>query len=178
MKPENRFSTQSIVATMATIVSVCALVVSVMQTYYQHKYLHAAAWPHIQLEETVMGDTDSTKNRVSIKFMNKGVGPAIIESMTFQYKGKSYKNIDDLSKEIIGDSNYMGSFKKISIGEVVAQNEVFDLIFLQGAAASRLFIAAVPQIKTRIVYASVHDEKWEYLTGAEFPDGYKTNKLN
>lgn len=178
MKPEKRFSTQSIVATMATIVSVCALVVSVMQTYYQHKYLHAAAWPHIQLEESVIGNIDSTKNTVSIKFMNKGVGPAIIESMTFQYKGKFYKNIDDLSKEIIGHGSYMRSFKKVSIGEVVAQNEAFDLIFLQGAAPSRLFSAAIPQIKTRIIYTSVHDEKWEYLSGSEFPDGNKTNKLN
>jgi hypothetical protein len=178
MKPEKRFSTQTIVATMATIVSVCALVVSVMQTYYQHKYLHAAAWPHIQLDESVMGNIDSTKNSVSIKFMNKGVGPAIVESMTFQYKGKQYGNIGELSKEIIGDNNHMGSFKKVSIGEVIAQNEVFDLIYIQGAAASRLLSAAIPQIKTRIVYASVHDEKWEFLTGAEFPDGYKTNKLN
>ncbi len=178
MKPEKRFSTQSIVATMATIVSVCALVVSVMQTYYQHKYLHAAAWPHIQLEEAGFENTDSTKNMVSIKFMNKGVGPAIIESMTFQYKGKSYKNVDELSKEIIGKNDYMGSFKKISTGEVVAQNEAFDLVSIQGAAASRLFIAAIPQVKTRIIYTSVHDEKWEYLSGSEFPDGNKTNKLN
>jgi hypothetical protein len=153
-------SNQAILATMATIVSTCALVVSLMQTYYQHKYLHAAAWPHLQMEPYRSERQDSTKNSMTVKLYNKGVGPAIIESVTYQY------------------NSYQGSFQTLLLGGVIAQNEEIVHASIEGATSSRLFSEAIPDIKTRIVYSSVHDQRWEYLTGSEYADGQKTNKLN
>jgi hypothetical protein len=171
-------SNQAILATMATIVSTCALVVSLMQTYYQHKYLHAAAWPHLQMEPYRSERQDSTKNSMTVKLYNKGVGPAIIESVTYQYKGKTYTNIQQLIVDIIGKNNYQGSFQTLLLGGVIAQNEEIVHASIEGATSSRLFSEAIPDIKTRIVYSSVHDQRWEYLTGSEYADGQKTNKLN
>ena len=171
-------SNQAILATMATIVSVCALVVSLMQTYYQHKYLHAAAWPHLQMEPHRMESKDSTKNSMTIKLYNKGVGPAIIESVTYQYKGKTYNNIQKLVVDIIGESNYQGSFQTLLLGGVIAQNEEMIHASVQGATSSRLFSEALQDIKTRVIYSSVHEQRWEYLTGSEYLGGQQTNKLN
>jgi hypothetical protein len=176
-------SNQAIFTTMATIVSVCALGVSLMQTYYQHKYLHAAAWPHLQMEPFRMEGKDSTKNIMEIRLYNKGVGPAIIESVTYQYKGKTYNNVQKLVIDIIGEGSsrkvqYQGSFQTLLLGSVIAQNEEIVHASIEGATSSRLFNKAIPKIKTRIVYSSVHDLRWEYLTGSQYPDGQKTNKLN
>jgi hypothetical protein len=176
-------SNQAILATMATIVSVCALVVSLMQTYYQHKYLHAAAWPHLQFEPFRTEAKDTTKNIMEVRLYNKGVGPAIIESVSYQYKGKIYKNIQKLVLYIIeegssGKVQYQGSFQALILGGVIAQNEEIVHASIQGATSSRLFNEALPKIKTRIVYSSVHEQRWEYLTSSEYADGQKTNKLN
>ena len=176
-------SNQAILATMATIVSVCALGVSLMQTYYQHKYLHAAAWPHLQIEPFRTENKDSTKNIMEVRLYNKGVGPAIIESVIYQYKGKTYNNVQKLVVDIIeegsnGRIKYQASFQTLILGGVIAQNEEIVHASIQGASPSRLFNEAIPKIKTRIVYSSVHDQKWEYLTGSEYANGSITNKLN
>ncbi len=107
-------SNQAIFTTMATIVSVCALGVSLMQTHYQHKYLHAAAWPHLQAEaHRVEGkDNDSTKNVMTVNLMNKGVGPAILESVTYQYKGKKIDNLETLVRAVVGNK-FSGGYKTL-----------------------------------------------------------------
>lgn len=169
-------SNQAIFTTMATIVSVCALGVSLMQTYYQHKYLHAAAWPHLQATANRYEDKDSTKFSTRIRLMNKGVGPAIIESVTYEYKGKKINGMEALLHLIVGE-NFSGSYKPIDPGEVIAQNEEFDLVSVLGGKA-KLFTEKLIYVKMRIVYSSVHDQKWEYIYDSELPYGSVTNKLN
>ena len=169
-------SNQAIFTTMATIVSVCALGVSLMQTYYQHKYLHAAAWPHVQATANRYEDKDSMKCVTTIKLMNKGVGPAILESVSYQYKGKKMEDIETLIRAIVG-KKFSGSYKGIGKGEVIAQNEEFDFVSITGGRA-RVFTENLIYVKMRIVYSSVHDQKWEYIYDPELPNGSITNKLN
>ena len=169
-------SSQAILATMATIVSACALMVSLMQTYYQHKYLHAAAWPHLQATANRYEDKDSMKCVTTVKLMNKGVGPAILESVNYQYKGKKMEDIETLVHAIVGKS-FGGSYKGIGKGEVIAQNEEFDLVSITGVKA-RVFTENLIHVKMWIVYSSVHDQKWEYIYDPELPNGSVTNKLN
>ncbi len=169
-------SNQAIFTTMATIVSICALAVSLMQTYYQHKYLHAAAWPHLQANANRYEDKDSTKCSFTVKLMNKGIGPAIIESIDYQYKGKNMDGIEPLIHLMIG-KKFGGSYKGIGPGEVIAQNEEFDLVSIVGGKAKG-FTENIVYVRMRIVYSSVHDQKWEYIYDAELPNGSKTTKLN
>jgi hypothetical protein len=169
-------SNQAIITTMATIVSICALVVSLMQTYYQHKYLHAAAWPHLQATANRYEDKDSTKCVTTVKLMNKGVGPAIIESVSYEYKGTKMDNIEALIHTIVG-KKFGGSYKSVGSGGVIAQNEEFDLVSIAGGRA-RVFTKNLVYVKMKIVYSSVHDQKWEYIYDPELPNGSITNKLN
>ncbi len=169
-------SNQAIFTTMATIVSICALVVSVMQTYYQHKYLHAAAWPHLETSLERYEDKDSTKNTTSVKLMNKGIGPAIIESVTYHYKGKQIDGIETLF-QLITKNKSAGSFKPVIQGKVIAQNEEFDLIAVFGTKAKE-FTENIVHVKMTIVYSSVHDQRWEYIVDATLPNSSKTTKLN
>jgi hypothetical protein len=169
-------SNQAIFTTMATIVSICALIVSLMQTYYQHKYLHAAAWPHLQATANRYEDKDSTKCSIAVKLMNKGVGPAIIESIEYQYKDKKVSDIAELIDKMIG-KKFGGSYKGIGPEEVIAQNEEFDLVSIIGGRAKK-FTENLIYVKMKIVYSSVHDQKWEYIYDPELPNGSITNKLN
>lgn len=169
-------SNQAILATMATIVSICALGVSLMQTYYQHKYLHAAAWAHLQATANRYEDKDFNKCETTVKLMNKGVGPAILESVSYRYKGKEIESIEDLVHATVG-KKFGGSYKGIGPGNVIAQNEEFDLVSITGGRA-KVFAENLIYVKMRIVYSSVHDQKWEYIYDPELPNGSITNKLN
>ena len=169
-------SNQAILATMATIVSVCALGVSLMQTYYQHKYLHATAWAHLQATANRYEDKDSTKCVTTVKLMNKGVGPAILESVGYKYKGKEIESIEALVRATVG-RKFGGSYKGIGPGEVIAQNEEFDLVSITGGRA-KVFAENLIYLKVKIIYTSVHDQKWEYIYDPELPNGSITNKLN
>ncbi len=173
----NRFSSESIVATMATFVGICALIVSIMQTHYQRKYLLASAWPHLQIAPFREEQKDSTKNVTTIKLMNKGIGPAIIESVSYQYKGKEYDQLPKLIEAVVG-KKYAGSYKTLSVDEVIAQNEEFNHVSLIGARESRVFNEEMGNIKMKIVYKSVHDEHWEYVVDSNLPNGSKTDKLD
>ena len=173
----NRFSSESIVATMASFVGICALLVSIMQTHYQRKYLLASAWPHLQTAIYRTEKKDSTKNIVTIKLMNKGIGPAIIESVAYEYEGKPIAGLDPLVKKIVG-LEFSGSYKDFVRGEAIAQNEDFDYVSISGAKASRVFREALGKIKIKIIYKSVHDEHWEYLFDLTIEDGSKTTKLD
>jgi hypothetical protein len=170
-------SNQAIFTTMATIVSVCALVVSVMQTYYQHKYLHAAAWPHLQVEAFREELKDSTKNTTTIKLLNKGIGPAIVELVEYRYNNKKIDNLNDLVSVTVGDK-FTGSMQTVDVGKVIAQNEEITHISVLGAEHSRKFQNALSKLEMRIIYSSVHDQKWEYISSVKIKGGSKTTKLN
>ena len=173
----NRFSSESIVASMASFVGICALIVSITQTHYQRKYLFASAWPHLQVAPFREEQKDSTKNVTTVKLMNKGIGPAIVESVSYEYKGKQYEQLTKLIVAVVGEK-FAGSYKTLSVDEVVAQNEEFNHVSIIGARESRIFSEEMGNIKMKIVYKSVHDERWEYLVDYTLPNGSKTTKLN
>ena len=174
----NRFSSESIVASMASFVGICALIVSITQTHYQRKYLLASAWPHLQVEpHRHEQPKDSAKNTTTVKLMNKGIGPAIVESFSYEYKGKQYERLEDLVIAIIG-RKFSGSYKSLTVEEVIAQNEEFDHVSIIGARESRVFHEELVNIKMKIIYKSVHDERWEYLVDYTLPNGSKTTKLD
>jgi hypothetical protein len=173
----SRFSSESIVAAMATFVGICALIVSIMQTHYQRKYLFSSAWPHLQVAPFREEQKDSTKNVTTIKLMNKGIGPAIIESVSYQYKGTEYEQLPKLIEAIVG-KKFAGSYKTLSVDEVIAQNEEIIHVSLIGARESRVFIEQMDNIKMKIIYKSVHDEHWEYLVDYTIQNGSKTTKLD
>ncbi len=60
---------------------------------------------------------------------------------------------------------------------MIAQNEEFDLVSISGVKA-KVFVENIVYMKMRIVYSSVHDQKWEYIYDPDLPNGSITNKLN
>jgi hypothetical protein len=173
----NRFSSESIIATMASFVGICALIVSITQTHYQRKYLYASAWPHLQIEPFREEQKDSTQNKTTIKLMNKGIGPAIVESVGYEYKGKKIANFTVLLKTVVGKIPN-GSYKMLFVDEAIAQNEEIIHLSIVGAKESRIFNEELGNIKMNIKYKSVHDEHWEYIVDSSLPNGSKTVKLD
>jgi hypothetical protein len=70
-----------------------------------------------------------------------------------------------------------GSYKTVVQGAVIAQNEGFDLISVFGMKAKK-FVENIIHVKMTMVYSSVHDKRWEYISAPELPNGSKTTKFD
>ena len=175
MATKKSFSAQNFVAIMAAIMSVCALGVSLMQTYYQHKYLHASSWPHLQTEINTKQNPDPNQNTIDVIVTNKGVGPAIIESVEYEYLGKKSNDVVKLVESILG-SFPTGGYKPLNAEDVIAQSENVNHLFVKGVACAKMG-EAIQKIKITIVYKSIHDERWRFEAAADIPNGHRTTKL-
>ena len=87
-------------------------------------------------------------------------------------------NIVTANSQVIIGKKFTGSYKSFTVEEVIAQNEGFDHVSVTGAKESRIFNEELVNIKMKIIYKSVHDERWEYFVDYTLPNGSKTTKLD
>src|SRR6478672_2162589 len=87
------FNIELLLGISATLLSLCALVVSIFQTNLAREQnaiareqQQASVWPHIQAVYSQNNDD------FGWTIINNGVGPAIVKSLTLTYQGKAYKD--------------------------------------------------------------------------------------
>ena len=159
-----RLSSEKILAVMATVVSACALVVSVFQVQSERKQQYASVWPSLSITVNTQLEDDSTKNTIAFVVSNKGVGPAIVEDVQLWYKGQLCKDESDFSEKIVGNARpENGAINQIWKDKVIAANEEFEWIKVGGHQLVGKFQKAIQagDIQARIQYASVYEERWE-----------------
>ena len=162
---------QNIIAIGVTIISMCALVVSIMQTRIMseqralmYKQAKAEVWPRLEINQSKSHQEEDYKlTRFSLNLSNAGVGPAIISDVRVSYKGKSVKNwwflfeAFELPKEIktfISNSPINNSI--IKIGE--------DIVFLglsDNLPLAEIFFKNKVDLKIEIWYKSIYGDKWK-----------------
>ena len=84
-----------LLAISAFIVSICALVVSIYQTQILSQEKDASVWPYLRVEQSW------GSNYYILSVNNKGVGPAIIQNMYYQYEDSTFQYINNLAEYII-----------------------------------------------------------------------------
>lgn len=149
---------------MATIVSACALMVSVFQVQSERKQQYASVWPNLSVSVISRLNTDSTQNTLALWVANKGVGPAVVEEVELWYKGQPCKDESDLREKVIGTSDdENGAINQIWAEKVISASEEFEWIRVGGYKATEKFRQAIKSgdIQAMIRYASVYGERWE-----------------
>ena len=161
---------QNIIAIGVTIISMCALVVSIMQTRIMseqrslmYEQAKASVWPRLDMGHSKSHREDYKLFEFSLGISNAGVGPAIITDVRVSYKEKTIKNWWDLFKAfelpkdmntMIGNSNINNSI--IKIGE--------DTIFLnltENLPLAEFFLKNNKDIKIEVWYNSIYGDKWK-----------------
>ena len=94
-------NTNLVVAASAIFISICALVVSVMQVQIERKQLESSVWPRLNLDISRSRGEPFTYKLV---LNNNGVGPAIITQVDVRYKGKKFNFLFDAIYEMMPDS--------------------------------------------------------------------------
>lgn len=163
---------QNIIAVGVTIISLCALIVSVVQTQIMREegelmreYSRKSVWPRLELT-FVKGHNsdDGSINKFSLFLENNGIGPAIITDVKVSYKNRIANDWWDLFEiQEIPDSietyiaNESFNNRIIKIGENI---EILNLS--DNPSLAQVFFEKLEGLTIDIYYESVYKEKWRY----------------
>ena len=163
---QRRPRTEIIIAVAATIVSICAMVTTVYQTYILRQQQHAAVWPRLQLSNSYWVTSDTAFFQLHIQ--NNGIGPAVIREVSIAYEDSLYVTTADLAREIarqngFSDSTAYQNYRDIFPDMVVPQQEAWVLLDIQDRKYVIPFVKKREEdaIKITVKYESLYGEKWE-----------------
>lgn len=147
------------VAGMATVISLCALLTSLYQTVLDRRHQVASVWPYLMITRSNIDPSQIGNSYFEISVMNKGVGPAILNYVTYSYKGKKFTNAYELLNEILENPDFY-VVSDLWNGRVVSANETVSHLVIRGPQA--LILDTLSQhIAIKVQYTSVFEEKWE-----------------
>ncbi len=166
---------QNIIAVGITIISLCALIVSLIQTSLMseereltREYSRASVWPHLDISANKSyNKNDRSLNQFAFTLSNSGVGPAIITDVKVSYNDSIAKNwwhlfdimeIPDSIERGINNSNFNN--RVIKIGETFQIINLDDNLPLANA-----FFERGKGFSIEIYYESIYKEKWKYHNG-------------
>lgn len=165
-----------IIALGVTVISLCALVVSVMQTQIMkeerelmREYSRASVWPRLEFGLSKAHNDDRSIDHLALNLSNSGVGPAIITDVKVMYEGKTasdwwnlfkIQEIPDSIETYITNRNF--NDRIIKIGETLEVLKLDD-----NPELAQAFLERMGKLSIDIYYESIYGEKWRYVIGEE-----------
>jgi hypothetical protein len=136
-------------AVIATLVGLLALGVSAYTAYLQRMQVRAQVWTHVAL---ALSDTDR-----SLLVLNKGTGPARIESARVKVDGKPQKNWTTVYAAL-GLQRPESFVQSTLSGVILAANERLDFVKFGKLEDWQAFRAQGRRVRITLCYCSVLDE--------------------
>ncbi len=163
---KRKFNADRIVAFTAILISVCALVVSFYEVRIMRTQQEASVWPYVLLGQNYNSEG------FSITAMNKGIGPAKIESLILRVDGEPLDTLNQLFVETIGPEhkfNY-NNYSVHGINQTVLEPG-YDkhLIRLPWMPDTYKFVDQLERMEIEVIYSSILGECWK-MTFEESPE--------
>jgi len=168
---------QNIIAVSVTIISLCALIVSVIQMNLlreerelMREHARASVWPHLEIHSGKAFDKDGSLKSLNLSLTNSGVGPAIITDVKISYNdtiAHSWWELFDILN--IPDSidtrinNHRFNKRVIKIGETIEILNLDDNLPLANAFIK--LSSNKKSISFEIYYKSIYNERWKFANG-------------
>lgn len=148
----------------AVVISVCALVVSVVQTRIAREQQHASVWPYLQLREEPMDDN------LTIYLENNGVGPAIVKRVEVHFQNQRVEYLPALISDRV-DDRYREAFfnagkesDQIVEGDVLKASSAMKYYEITRADSAMIPIRRVfkdSTFRVEIRYADIYGNCWQ-----------------
>jgi len=172
---------QNVIAIGVTIISLCALIVSVQQTQIMkeerelmREHSRKSVWPRIEWG-TMKSENpiDKSVEKFAISLTNSGIGPAIITDVRITYKGTITHNWWDLFRhQEIPDTINTNISNRSFNNKIVKVGETIEILNLDhNPSLANAFYQRLKGMKIEIYYESIYEERWKY-------DGQHTVKLD
>jgi hypothetical protein len=156
-----RVSAEMLVGVAAILLSLGALVVSVVQTQIAREQQHAAVWPFLRIGS---GRYDA---RFTLMLENKGVGPALIKRVVVTHAGQPYPTVIALLTSKLSAHTGSRQFAQLVPGDVVKAGEEVRLFEVDRDPASAGLLSALvddSSFTLRVTYGDVYDNCWQATT--------------
>lgn len=144
-------------AVIAALVGLIALLVSGYTAYLQRQQVRAQVWPY--LEPAI----SSSKRKVIL--FNKGVGPAIIESVKVLVDGKPQRNWLRVFAALRLDYDHHIPYSTIN-GVVVSPNDHIDQLVFPTSEDFKRYANQAQRVHLELCYCSSLGECWSYADAA------------
>ncbi|MBK7873554.1 MAG: hypothetical protein IPJ74_24265 [Saprospiraceae bacterium] len=159
-KPKStwRFSKEMIVALSANAVSIITLLIFIYQTNLMREQQHVAVWPCLEWLPSCC--TEEFGGYLQVE--NKGIGPAAVQSVNVQFKGKSVNSIDELFTMAVGHSNFEYYTSTVE-SRVLAPGEKIKMFTIPNLEwASKVdSVLRRNNFEVEICYCSVYMDCWK-----------------
>ncbi len=135
MEKKNFFN-QNAISIMAAIVSACALAVSFYQTSIMREQQYASVRPLVMIGNSMGSNGEDSTGYSKLIIWNRGIGPALIKYVDFEYEGVHYSEFDFTKltnkmlnrpdSEVISTTTSNATSSAISAGEEITMIEIGD----------------------------------------------------
>ncbi len=150
--PRN-ISPEMVMAISALVVSLVTAAATIHSAYTSRAYARASLWPSL--------GAGVSFNETGFRFllMNRGTGPALIQSMRVQYDGKPIQSWQQLLNQF--DPNFSGSWGSSFASHVtLPANQMLEALTVKDKTLARQMYDASDKLKIEVCYCSVYDECW------------------
>ena len=163
-----KFKSEAFVAIAAIVISVCALFVSFYEARIMRTQQKASVWPYVQISQ------EYNHERFALNALNRGVGPAMIESVILTLDGKPQENLHTLLNNVLGKGHGLGySNTKVSGINNQVLSKDYDKFMISmnwdEAGKVREFTENFNRIGYEVVYSSILGDCW-VLTNENDPE--------
>lgn len=150
----------------AILISVCALVVSFYEVRIMRTQQEASVWPYLLLGQNYNSEG------FAITAMNKGIGPAKIESLILRVDGEPLDTLNQLFVETVGlehKFNY-NNYSVNGINETVLEPG-YDkhLLRLPWIPDTYKFVDQLERVEIEVIYSSILGQCW-WMTFEKSPE--------
>jgi hypothetical protein len=159
-QPTTRRSWDGTTAIIAALIGLLALAVSGYTAYLQRQQVRAQVWPYLE------PGMSSSKREVTL--FNRGVGPAIIESVQVLVDGKPQRNWPAVFAALGIDFGHHIPYSTIN-GVVIPANDHVTQLLFPTAEDFNLFTRQIKRVVMKVCYCSSLGDCWAYDGRAQTP---------
>jgi hypothetical protein len=152
-----KISSEMFIAVFAVIISLSTLFVYIYQSNLMKQQQKMSVWPHLTIGPSVSEDA------FTLRMMNQGIGPAIIESAVITHDGNVLGGIQDLMTIVPDSLQAPFSYSSLWQGQVIMAGEPVDLFRVTGSSGATGYLAqelGAGRILLEVCYSSVYGDTW------------------
>lgn len=168
---------QNVTAIGVTLISLCALVVSIFQTQIMQEerqlireHAKASVWPQLSLSLSKShSPLDRSITQLSLSLTNDGVGPAIITDVRMKYGEEvvphwwaMFRLYDMPDTVSLGVTNSTVNQRIVRPGQ-----EIVILSLDRNLPLAQYFYQNIDSLTIEIIYKSIYGDKWKLVSAPE-----------
>ncbi|MDJ0839686.1 MAG: hypothetical protein QNK37_24425 [Acidobacteriota bacterium] len=152
---------QMIIALSAVLISLCAVFISVYETWLMRKHQRLSVWPSLAVM-TVM-----TPEKFEVQIRNNGTGPALVKSVHVTVDGETVTNWRGMLRKLYPDQPVPVFSRSQLNGRVIQSRESVPAFSIEAEGWPNKLRRDIERIGMTLCYSSIYEECWVIEGDAE-----------